>query len=320
MTYSWTPGGATSSTVNVTAADNPNHQQVYTVTASDGCSADTSVNHTIFINPTPTAGLIGVNTIGCTDLTVTFAGTAGSGFPGCNYDWSFGDGGSGDDSTLTHTYSINSLTTETFDVTLTVTTPLGCANSVTFNDYVTVYPKPIAEFAYDPIKTTEFDPMINFYNQTQLGSIYSWNFGEVVSTDNISDLVNPSHSYQGPGYYDVELIATSVNGCIDSVTHQIYIEPEFAIYIPNAFSPNLDPKNETFFATGIGIDTERFHMYIFDRWGELIFESNSLDKGWDGMAKGKTTPVQEDVYIYKVIAYDLKNNKHDLTGHVTVVR
>ncbi|MBK6835603.1 MAG: gliding motility-associated C-terminal domain-containing protein [Bacteroidetes bacterium] len=70
----------------------------------------------------------------------------------------------------------------------------------------------------------------------------------------------------------------------------------------------------------MGIDEERYNLYIYDRWGELIFESNNLTKGWDGTAKGKTEVVQEDTYIWKISAYDLKNNKHNLTGHVTVVR
>jgi gliding motility-associated-like protein len=220
----------------------------------------------------------------------------------------------------TNIYSSTGLQVDSFDVQLTVTTPAGCSDVATANNYIVVYPKPIPEFTYNPLSTTEFDPQVNFYNQSLYGATYEWNFGELISTTNSSTDENPLHIYSGPGYYNVLLEVTSPNGCYDTVSHVIYIEPEFAIYIPNAFSPNEDSKNEIFLPLGIGIDEERFHMYIFDRWGEIIFETNNYAKGWDGTAKGKSAFVQEDVYIYKVVVYDVKNNKHNLTGHVTVVR
>ncbi|MDP2386708.1 MAG: PKD domain-containing protein [Bacteroidota bacterium] len=320
ITYSWTPGGMTDPNPTVTAQDDPDHQQIFTVTASDGCSKDTSVNHTIFINPTPTASLIGSNLAGCADLDVSFSGSGGAAFPNCVYEWSFGDNTEGFGALISHTYTTNGLQSTSYDVELTVTTPLGCVDVVTMPAYVTVYPNPIAAFTYNPLNTTEFDPLISFYDRSSLASTYEWNFGELTSLDNVSVLQNPTHNYEGPGLYDINLLVTSINGCVDDVTHQIYIEPEFAIYVPNAFSPNEDGKNESFFPQGIGIDEERFQMFIFDRWGEIIFQSNSLSKGWDGKVNGKSDPVQEDVYIWKIMAYDIKNNKHNLTGHVTVVR
>lgn len=320
ITYLWSPGGMTVSSPTVTAQDDPDHQQIFIVTASDGCSSDTSVNHTIFINPTPSASLIGSNLDGCADLDVSFSGSGGTGFPNCVYEWNFGDNTSGFGALINHTYTTNGLQNTSYDVELTVTTPLGCIDAVTMPAYVTVYPNPIAAFTYNPLNTTEFDPLINFYDQSSLASTYQWTFGELTSFDNVSVLQNPIHNYAGPGLYDVNLLVTSINGCVDDVTHPIYIEPEFAIYVPNAFSPNEDGKNELFFPQGIGIDAERFQMLIFDRWGEVIFQTNSLTKGWDGKVDGKAVPVQEDVYIWKIMAYDIKNNKHNLTGHVTVVR
>jgi gliding motility-associated-like protein len=116
----------------------------------------------------------------------------------------------------------------------------------------------------------------------------------------------------------VNLIVTSALGCRDTITHSLYVTPEFALYVPNAFSPTGDFKNEIFTPQGIGIDEERYNMYIYNRWGELIYETNNFAKGWDGKIDGNV--VQIDTYVYKIIVYDLRSEKHTLTGHVTVVR
>jgi gliding motility-associated-like protein len=322
ISYNWTPSNQSTSSITVEAQDNPTHQMTYVVTASDGCSRDTSINVVVTINPKPIANIVGFNTIGCEDLLVNFAaGNPGAGINSPTYEWNFGDNSAdGFGSTINHTYTNNALQTVLYDVTMTVTSDVGCSDAVTLPGFVTVYPTPVAAFTFDPLNTTEFDPEINFYNQSLLGNTYDWNFGEIISLQNTSVDVNPMHAYQGPGLYNVFLEVTSVDGCVDTVSHPVYIEPEFAIYVPNAFSPNVDGRNEFFFPQGIGIDEERYNMYIYDRWGELIFETNNLSKGWDGTAKGKAETVQQDTYIWKISAYDLKNNKHNLTGHVTVVR
>lgn len=320
ISLTWTPGNLTGSTVSVLTQDNPIHEMVYTVTASDGCSRDTSLNIVVTINPKPTASLVGSNISGCEDLDVSFSGAGGNGFVNLTYEWNFGDNTTGFGANTTHTYSASGLVTEVFDVQLIVISDKGCRDTMRVDDYVSVFPTPDAQFTFDPLTTTEFDPEINFYNQSLLGNTFAWNFGDPSSIDNSSVLENPIHTYAAPGLYNVGLTVTSVNGCIDTVSRTVYIEPEFAIYVPTAFSPNVDSRNEFFYPQGIGIDEDRYNMYIYDRWGELIFETNNFSKGWDGTAKGKTTTVQEDVYIWKIIAYDLKNNKHNLTGHVTVVR
>jgi len=324
ISYLWEPTNpnVTTPDIAVQVQDNNNHEMVYTVIASDGCSLPDTAVVKVTVHPKPLASFVGFNKTGCEDLAVNFAaGNPGSDIVNPTYDWSFGDNsGDGIGSIINHTYTNNTLQTITYDVTMTVTSNEGCSDVVTMPAFITVYPTPVAAFTFDPLNTTEFDPEINFYNQSLLGNTYDWNFGEIVSLQNTSVDVNPMHAYQGPGLYNVFLEVTSVDGCIDTVSHTVYIEPEFAIYVPNAFSPNVDGRNEFFFPQGIGIDEERYNMYIYDRWGELIFETNNLNKGWDGTGKGKSTTVQEDTYIWKISAYDLKNTKHNLTGHVTVVR
>ena len=117
----------------------------------------------------------------------------------------------------------------------------------------------------------------------------------------------------------MHLIATSIKGCRDTAMVAVEITPDFALYIPNAFTPDGNDKNDIFQPMGIGIDEENYRMDIFDRWGENIFTSNSFRKGWDGTVKGGSKLAPQGVYIYKLSVYDLQGNKHPYVGHVTVI-
>jgi gliding motility-associated-like protein len=99
----------------------------------------------------------------------------------------------------------------------------------------------------------------------------------------------------------------------------VEVKPDFAIYIPNTFTPDGNGLNDMFFPLGVGIDEENYRLDIFDRWGENIFTSNNFRKGWDGSVKGgKIAP--QGVYVYKLMVYDLQGNKYPFVGHVTVIR
>jgi gliding motility-associated-like protein len=113
-------------------------------------------------------------------------------------------------------------------------------------------------------------------------------------------------------------------GCKDDTIKYIYIDGIYAIFVPNAFSPNGDGINDEFFPKGVGIDPDNFTFYIFDRWGEIIWQGNNLDERWDGTAraKGGTEVVQEGVYVWKIITQKTTagKNKKEYVGHVTLIK
>jgi gliding motility-associated-like protein len=113
------------------------------------------------------------------------------------------------------------------------------------------------------------------------------------------------------------LIATNQYGCKDFITKVITIDPEFHLYIPNVFTPDGNGLNDVFQPKGIGINENDYKMLIFDRWGELIFESDNLHKGWDGSVKGSQGKATQDIYVYKIYVKDLKGKRHEFVGHVT---
>ena len=97
------------------------------------------------------------------------------------------------------------------------------------------------------------------------------------------------------------------------------IEDEFAIFIPNTFTPTKpDGNNDVFKPSGIGFKSDSFEMRIFDRWGELVFKTNDVNKGWDGSIKGGKI-AKQDTYVFKITVNDYKNKEREFVGHVTIL-
>jgi gliding motility-associated-like protein len=108
----------------------------------------------------------------------------------------------------------------------------------------------------------------------------------------------------------------NADGCSDTTYLTILVEEQSTVYVPNTFTPNESGNNDVFSAYGTNV--EAFEMYIFDRWGNLIFQSNDITKGWDGTYKNNAC--QEDVYVWKIIWTDAQLRKHKMMGHVNLIR
>jgi len=144
---------------------------------------------------------------------------------------------------------------------------------------------------------------------------YSWTPAQLVSNPQAA---NPTATPTGSTTYIVTI--TDGFGCdnIDSVTvfvkEVICEEPE--IFIPNAFTPNGDQNNDQVFVRGNTIKELTFK--IFDRWGELVFETNNPKKGWDGTYKG--TAAAPAVYVYWLEATCFNNEHFFKKGNITLIR
>ena len=90
---------------------------------------------------------------------------------------------------------------------------------------------------------------------------------------------NPQYEYAIADTFTVELIVTASNGCIDTVSHPIIIRPGHTFYAPTAFTPNTGLKNNYFYPKGIGVDPNNYHLYIYDRWGQIVFETTVYPEG-----------------------------------------
>ncbi len=301
-------------TPSITVSGNYAIQPItYTVTIDDGCTSPSAVAiSTLYVNPSPKGYFTGDLLKGCVPLTVNFNAVS-SGGASDSFVWDFGNGESGSGNPATTSYT----ETGVYSVSLTITNQYGCVYDTTASNYIEVYPYPIADFNYSPINPTIVEPVVNFINTSYGATSYTWSFGDFSSPSNTTTIVNPSHTYSYYGTYSVTLIAINQYGCESRITKPLYVDPEFHIYIPNAFTPNGDGLNDVFNVKGVGIDENNFKMYIFDRWGELIYYTTDLYKGWNGTVKGHEGKATQDVYVYKIYVKDLKGGKHEYVGHVT---
>jgi gliding motility-associated-like protein len=141
-----------------------------------------------------------------------------------------------------------------------------------------------------------------------------WNFGDSTT----STTQSPIHTYSGRGTFMVMLVVTGDGGCTDTAWQPIEVVPEQTLFVPNAFTPNGDGKNDEFQA--VGLEIIAFTMDIYDRWGNHLFTSDRMDIGWDGTAREGGEVAQQDVYVYKIVATDFTGRVEKLTGHVTLLK
>jgi len=278
------------------------------VTESDFGCRDTSYQIAI-VHSLPAIDLTGLPRSGCQPLDVQFENQA-TNIDGSinNIIWNFGDGDSSNFNDPSHTY----LTSGLFDVSLTAISEYGCSKDSTFANYIEVYPKPIADFIHDPAPADMLSPVVYFTNQTTLADQYLWNLGDsTITTES-----DPVHQYNAAGTYLVELIATNDDGCKDTITGEVIINPSFTLYVPNAFSPNNDGKNDVFLCQGTGID--KFKMKIFSRWGNHVCTLYNIDEPWDGTDDGKVA--QEETYVYLIEVTDVLKQIHTVTGRVSIIK
>jgi len=233
-----------------------------------------------------------------------------------SWNWNFDDGSTGSTSqNPTHCFSLTGF----YNISLTVTSNHGCTSTLTKAHFVEVFSYPIAAFNFSPNPASVLDPNITFNNQSSADVNYwQWDFGD--NTTLAPHTSNPSHEYpkDSSASFLVTLIVRNADGCYDTVDHLIYIGPEFAFFIPNSFTPNGDGTNDYFFGSGIGIT--KYDLWIFDRWGNMIFHGKDLNDKWDGKAKNGKDLAQIDVYVWKVMLTDIFGKNHNYIGTVSLVK
>lgn len=187
----------------------------------------------------------------------------------------------------------------------------ACSDSIEHK--IRVAPKPIAKFSYIPKEPVVKDSVYFTFTGTN-ATKYFWQFGDE-NNQNSSDQ-NPSFIYNKPGLFICKLIVQNDEGCIDSNYLDLTVAEKATLFASNVFTPNGDSTNDRFFAVGTSI--KEFHMYIYNRWGELLFESNDIKEGWNGETKGNPCP--DGVYIYLINATGTNDHIYNLHGTVTLIR
>ncbi len=305
---------------------------IYTVSlqveSNKGCR--NVITHTLSVNPSPKVNIFVDDPDGCAIHTANFTDSTSVAPPQqiVSYQWYFGNGTSWANSgpVASSFPNVSHTNLAYYSVSLQVTSDSGCVGGVVKANMITVFPIPLAAFDWGPKDADVLDPTIHLYDQSVGASgpnAILWYLGDTHlsnNEDNYTTVQHPVHKYSElePGIYHVTQWVENVYGCRDSITDNVVVKPTFTFYIPNAFTPGSDGNNDGFKGTGIGIDNSTYHLWIYDRWGELIWESHDLEESWNGMIKGQK--VQEDVYVWKVEFNDTSSDFHQYKGIVNLIR
>ena len=196
------------------------------------------------------------------------------------------------------------------------------SNSATATNLICVEAYPNAAFSPSENELTTIQTEVHFTNNTTGAVVYEWNFGDGSAS---TSTVNPSHTYpEIAENYIVELVATSPLGCSDTAYSTIQVEEALLFYVPNTYTPDDDNFNEIFkpvFTSGF--DPYDYTLLIFNRWGEIVFESHDANVGWNGTygSNGEILMVQDGTYTWKIEFKTLATDERKMVvGHVNVIR
>jgi gliding motility-associated-like protein len=301
VSYMWNTGAATPS-INVNSIGN----NVVVVQDANGCVNRDSTYVKFY--PVPTLQFMVSPLQGCGPLKVsTINSSILNGSTVASWSWQIG----------TNTFNAFSpsvlLSTPGFyDVFLQATTSNGCIVDTLLTNYIEVYPAPQAIISPEALEYDLFDDNINLINASIGAIIYQWS----LFSDSISSATDLVYPITVPGQFNFQLLAVNSYGCKDSTKVRITVDPSFAIYFPNAFTPDGNGNDDIYMPKGFGI--KDYEMMIFDRWGEMVFHSKDMSIGWNGSYKGGAAV--QDVYVYKCKIQDLKGNQHFYQGAITLVQ
>ncbi len=320
-TYEWDFGdGTTSNDPSITSYEYATFG-TYTITLTvknEECIETAS--QSILINPIPPIVDFDYDPpAGCAPLTVQFTNLSQFA-DSASYFWRFGaNEGASRAVNPSYTYFTPGL----YTVSLSATNILGDTIRETKPLIIEVFERPTAEFSVRPFVVLIPDQPLFTDNNSFGANEFLWDFGDGTT----SAEAEPQHFYEEEGVYDITLIATSPNGCTDTTRQEGVVQAKTGgrLLIPNAFTPN--PLGSSGGQPGGGVNdvflpltqgVKEFEMLIFNRWGELLFETNDKSLGWDGYYNGKLCP--QDVYVYRLNLVFENGESTARTGDVNLIR
>ena len=270
----------------------------------------------VHVNPQPLANIVTSTLSICLRHSIDFSndnliGTA---------IWNFGDNSPFVNGFyVTHTYTAPG----TYFATLDYSDDIGC-RVIKNTPAITIWPLPKADFYATPLYTLSIaDPAVQFINTSTVlnTNTYLWNIANFAADDK----TNTAFTFTAAGFYYITLTATNQFGCVDTITRLIEVNNEFGFWVPNAFTPNGDGKNDEFRPIaspyGLEMDMATYELDIFDRWGEKIFSTQNFYTGWNGTMFNKGDEiVKNDIYVWKIRFRDAQRKVYNRAGHVTLYK
>jgi gliding motility-associated-like protein len=281
------------------------------ITDANGCAHDTTI--IVDWRPNPIFPLTLTPSDGC--LPLLAAAPNDNPYPVANYvtQWTYGDGTTSNQPAPADYYYT---TAGEYVRQLIVIAPNGCRD--TFSSAHTALAVPVADFSFAPNPITHYNPQVQFTDLSIDAAQWEWHFG----LNRIPDYryqQNPSFTYADTGVFVVQLVAQHQNGCRDTIEKPLDIIPQFTYFLPNAFTPNGDGKNDGFRGNGVMQYISEFDMQIFNRWGELIFSTTDPYEAWNGRKNNVGERCQAGVYVVQVQLKGPRGEREQIRGFATIV-
>jgi len=307
-TFTWHLGDGTT----FTGVTPPMHTYadtgIYTITLlmvdTTACNSPDSVSKTISIHGQRVTASFSITDSVCEGVPIGVINTSTNVI---TYIWNFGNGTTSTSSSPVITFD----TVGTFTITLITVNPGACNLSDTVHATITVESGPTANFTYTPI-TPVPNSAVTFTNLSLNATSYSWDFGDATT----STEANPVHMYNKTGGYNVCLNAYNGSNCPARICKTVPTDIQPIIGLPSGFSPNGDGENDVLYVRGAAIKT--LDLKIYNRWGELVFETTSQSIGWDGTFNGKPQPI--DAYAFVLSVSFIDGSQQLKKGNVTLLR
>ena len=312
--YKWSFGDSTFSFTK-----NPSHlydlpgakSPTLTITDIKKCSKDTTVN----FNWQPIPALIVVNpsaSAGCTPLSVLYSNLSKPIDSTYTVKWTFSDSTKYSDISPTKIYT----TPGTYSAFLQITSPIGCYTSKNFPNIAKVRQGTHADFDYTPTHVSTYNNVVNFIDKSKNASIWHWYFNEKA----FSPLENPIYTFRDSGVQTVRLVTANAFNCSDTIIKYLDVVPFVSYYLPNAFTPNNDNKNDIFRGAGITEGIQGFKMTIWNRWGERIYVTDDPAVGWNGKKYNTGEDEPQGVYMCVVNYLTPRGEYKEIRSYATLIR
>ena len=256
---------------------------------NSGCLSSDNVQVTV--NPLPQPSFTTSTTNGCSPLSVTFTNTSSP--LGSSCVWYVNGSPVGNGNTHSETFTGSSCE----DIGIMITDAAGCSQSITMTDLVCVNPNPSASFSWSPI-----EPMLGgavvFENTSIGGTTYTWDINGQGAT---GESVTYNVPAEADGQFTACLEVVGPGGCMDAQCYTVVVSTESYIFVPNSFTPDADGTNDVFAPTIVGLTKDyRYSFRVYDRWGDVVFETNDPSDVWTGNVHDGGYYAQADAYVYEI--------------------
>jgi gliding motility-associated-like protein len=280
-------------------------------------------NYEILIHPSPSIDLSGIQK-GCVPYDLKFSPNFANSRidpKGVSVVWNFNDPNSSKNTSTNllakHRYDESG----SYTLSVKLLSDKGCSFEKDATGFVEVFEKPTAYFTSTPNNTLSItDPIMQFSNRSSCKDEmrYIWDFG-TDNPDNISYKKDPTYEFpKDTGSFTITLTAISDKQCFSSFSKDIYINPDIRLFIPTGFTPNGRGPSESDVFGVTGINVKNYSIVIWNRWGQIVFQSQDIHEIWDGKYGGKFC--QPSVFGYKILAKSSSEQDYIFTGFINLLR